>query len=239
VRKRYGFCEAVNEATSGWQALPVRVGSTPTFTVFVIYRHYIHRPKITIAWYNERNGIRTGHAKIFSWVSSFFRNIAGTFLSLFRRAGLGAAGQSDQILDRKAHRAPSQIAPALFVSNKFSFGVSLIVAEGFGLAAAPVAILIDPVVGALFYLLKVVFAAFAFWFFAQSKEKLLRFGWFAYLYTRTIEVYEWIKSTQLYKRVKSRLQAIRESIKEYIRKLPKGRISSLYRDLKKIFKREL
>ena len=124
-------------------------------------------------------------------------------------------------------------------SSLLVFGVSLIVAEGFGLAAAPVAILIDPVVGALFYLLKVVFAAFAFWFFAQSKEKLLRFGWFAYLYTRTIEVYEWIKSTQLYKRVKSRLQAIRESIKEYIRKLPKGRVSSLYRDLKKIFKREL
>ncbi|MRI58079.1 MAG: hypothetical protein C6H99_01075 [Epsilonproteobacteria bacterium] len=117
------------------------------------------------------------------------------------------------------------------------FAGSLLTAEGFGLAAAPVALLVNPFVGAILYLLKVLMAAFSFWFFAQTKSKLLQIAWFSFLYEKTIYFYEWIKSTELYKSVKRCLAAMKASIKEYISRLPKGELRKIYKSIKSLFKR--
>jgi hypothetical protein len=92
--------------------------------------------------------------------------------------------------------------------------------------------------GLILYVAKLPVAGIAFWIFSFSKEKLLSYDWFNTLYILVIRFFEWVKSTKIYKRVRTKIN----HIKEYFKNL-KGegngtasRFSKIYKDLKKLFK---
>ncbi len=93
------------------------------------------------------------------------------------------------------------------------FIISLVVGEGFGLLSPIVAIWGYPFLAIVVYGLKLVVVAFAFWVFNTQKELLLSFKWLNYLYKKILAIIDWIKATQVYKDVVSRVKKIKLYIK--------------------------
>ena len=88
----------------------------------------------------------------------------------------------------------------------------------------------------LIYILKIPVAAFIFWFFNITKEKLLEFKWFNFIYNKLILMIEKIKNSSSYILIKEKSLDIKKSIKENIfstRSKLKKKIMSIYRLLKK------
>jgi hypothetical protein len=80
--------------------------------------------------------------------------------------------------------------------------------------------------GTAVYIGKIPVAAFTFWLFRISKEKLMTFGWFKQGYDALISNIEKIKLSSIYRRISARLKAVKEWLKirlsrsrRYIKKL--------------------
>ncbi len=106
-------------------------------------------------------------------------------------------------------------------SNKyivlFVFTFSLIIGEGFGILSPIIALKGYPFLGIIFYGLKLIVAAFAFWVFNTQKELLLSFPWLKFLYDKVVLFTEWIKSTKVYIKVKQELKNLKIFLKDKIR----------------------
>ena len=119
-----------------------------------------------------------------------------------------------------------------------------IVVEVVGIFAGILALQGNVVVAGLLYLSKIPVAAFAFWLFRISQNKLLSIGWFRYTYNFIMKQIDRLKNTDVYHAVKEKSAAIKDRIKALKRKyLPKGefrkRIKRIYLQLKKIFKKDV
>jgi len=79
-------------------------------------------------------------------------------------------------------------AGILFVSGKVLFGMSL-------------------------YLTKIPIAAFTFWIFRVTEDKLMQFSWFKWLYEFIMRGIDWLKSRDIYKLMMQRLKSIKANIK--------------------------
>ena len=66
------------------------------------------------------------------------------------------------------------------------------------------------IAGATLYAGKIPVAAFTFWLFRLSKEKLMTFGWFKQAYDLVITIMEKIKSSAIYQRISARIKAVKE-----------------------------
>ena len=66
--------------------------------------------------------------------------------------------------------------------------------------------------GLTLYLAKVPIAAFTFWLFRITEDKLMTFGWFKWLYEKLLAGIDWLKATETY-------QSIMEKLKVYKAKL--------------------
>ena len=93
------------------------------------------------------------------------------------------------------------------------FLVPLIIAELMGLYSAQLFISGSILMGIVIYTVKIPVAGITFWIFSFTKEKLLTIDWFKTLYDLLIRFLDWIKSTAIYKRVKDKILAIKQSIK--------------------------
>jgi len=118
-----------------------------------------------------------------------------------------------------------------------------IAVEIVGIVAGVLALQGNVVVAALLYLSKIPVAAFAFWLFRISQNKLLTIGWFRYTYHFVMKQIDRLKNTDVYRTVKEKATAIKHRFKALKRKyLPKGefrkRIKRIYLQLKKIFKKD-
>ena len=110
----------------------------------------------------------------------------------------------------------------LFVSVELAgITAGVLIVQGMGL------------LGVLLYALKIPIAAFTFWLFRISREKLLSFAWFRWAYLKLLTFLDWLKSRQIYrqsmdlfKRVKKRLQKFWEELR---RLFPKGESGFLHR----------
>ena len=99
------------------------------------------------------------------------------------------------------------------------FVVIFIVVEAAGILAGVLIVGGYPLLGLGIYITKIPIAAFTFWLFKVSKEKLLSFGWFEISYRKLIKFIDWIKSLEAYRstievwhRVKRYISGIREKI---------------------------
>ena len=100
-------------------------------------------------------------------------------------------------------------------------------------------------IGVGLYLFKIPIAAFTFWLFRISKDKLLSFAWFAWSYEKTVAGFEWIKSREIYIETVERVKNIKKSIilkTAMLKKFFKERkgtfwveTKSIYQKLKKYF----
>ncbi|ADV46630.1 hypothetical protein [Nitratifractor salsuginis] len=98
--------------------------------------------------------------------------------------------------------------------------------------------------GLMIYALKIPIAAFTFWLFRVSREKLMSFAWFAWAYERLVYWIDRLKATKIYRRsleifgeIKIFLKKIKEELKELFFPESTGegfvtRLKALYRKLK-------
>lgn len=70
--------------------------------------------------------------------------------------------------------------------------------------------------GMTLYLAKVPIAAFTFWIFRITEDKLMLFGWFKWTYDQIMKAIDWLKSCEMYSKTMERLRQIKKSMKEGI-----------------------
>ncbi len=102
--------------------------------------------------------------------------------------------------------------------------------------------------GVTLYLTKIPIAAFTFWMFRVSEEKLMRFGWFRYLYEKLMALIAFVKSLETYRRIMAKARLWKRYLKRRFhlwkaRYFGNGggfvsRMKHLYRSVKKALKRD-
>lgn len=118
-----------------------------------------------------------------------------------------------------------------------------IVVEIVGILAGVLALSGNVILAAMLYIMKIPVAAFAFWLFRVSQDKLLTINWFNYAYSWLMEQIDKLKASEIYQNVKRKTAYIKVRIKIWkITYLPKGelkkRIRRIYTSLKKIIRKD-
>jgi hypothetical protein len=145
-----------------------------------------------------------------------------------------------QKVEEKLHAVNAYVILVLFM-------VMLASVEAFGLYAGYLFVSGNVAIGLSIYLTKIPIAAFTFWMFRVTEEKLMQFGWFEWIYGKIMASIAWLKSLEIYlgtvdllKRtkayVKVRVREIRE--KYFLKESPFiKRLKRLYRSIKQTLKR--
>jgi len=94
------------------------------------------------------------------------------------------------------------------------FTFLLVVVEAAGIYAGVLFVGGQVALGLVLYISKIPIAAFTFWLFRVTEDKLMQFGWFKWLYDRLIRGIEWLKTRQMYLGMVKRLAAVKEGIKK-------------------------
>ncbi len=93
--------------------------------------------------------------------------------------------------------------------------------------------------GLTLYITKIPIAAFTFWVFRITEDKLMQFGWFNWLYSLMIAAVEWVKSKAVYISMIKKIKIVKKEIKD-IMKIFKERYFSKERafsiKIKKLYK---
>jgi len=93
--------------------------------------------------------------------------------------------------------------------------------------------------GAMLYAGKIPIAAFTFWLFRVSKEKLMEFGWFENSYLWVMGMIEKIKQSKVYINTKKKSLQIKSYVKETFFKdksIVKKKVQTIYKKLKDLLK---
>ena len=127
------------------------------------------------------------------------------------------------------------------------FVILLAIVETFGIYAGMLFVSGKILLGLGLYLSKIPIAAFTFWLFRVTEDKLMQFGWFKWLYDWLIHGIEWLKSRSVYMKTMKRLKVLKLEIKEYIKVFKAKyfskessfmqKLKSLYRTIKVSFKK--
>ena len=93
------------------------------------------------------------------------------------------------------------------------FSLLLLLVQGAGIFAGVLFLSGKILFGLLLYLSKIPIAAFTFWIFRISEDKLMHFGWFKWLYEWIMKAIEWLKTREMYVKTMERLLEVKKSIK--------------------------
>jgi len=91
--------------------------------------------------------------------------------------------------------------------------------EGAGLMAGVFFVQGYILFGFLLYLVKIPIAAFVFWLFKVSREKLLSFAWFNWAYNKLMAGLAWLKERDIYKSSMAKIATIKRNIKAFIQRI--------------------
>jgi membrane-bound ClpP family serine protease len=119
------------------------------------------------------------------------------------------------------------------------FVVLLAVVEIFGIYAGMLFMSGQMILGLSLYLTKIPIAAFTFWLFRVTEDKLMQFGWFKWIYDLIMHGIDWLKSLQIYKNTMLRLKKGKEALKRLKNKIKEKYIkeeSPLMKRLKKHYR---
>jgi len=111
-----------------------------------------------------------------------------------------------QKLENRLKTANASVILAMFV-------VLLLLVEIFGIYAGILFVSGQVMLGLGLYIAKIPVAAFTFWLFRVTEDKLMQFFWFKYLYDKLIAGIEWLKSREIYIKTMHRLKVLKERIK--------------------------
>jgi len=71
--------------------------------------------------------------------------------------------------------------------------------------------------GLTLYMSKIPIAAFTFWVFRITEDKLMQFGWFKWIYDLLISAIDWLKSKHIYISTVKKIKRVKADIKVYIK----------------------
>ncbi len=114
-----------------------------------------------------------------------------------------------QKIERGVNLLPRSIVLVLFLSL-------LLGVEGAGLFAGFLFVQGYILFGLLLYITKIPIAAFTFWLFKVSREKLLSYAWFAWLYDKLMQALTWLKEREIYQESMEILGRLKIQIKSMI-----------------------
>ena len=106
------------------------------------------------------------------------------------------------------------VSPSIILSI---FVVLLVIVEAAGIYAGMLFVSGQVVIGLVLYVSKIPIAAFTFWLFRVTEDKLMQFGWFKWMYDQIMKAIDWLKSCEMYIRTIERLVQIKESLKKIIK----------------------
>lgn len=101
----------------------------------------------------------------------------------------------------------------------FVFVILLVMVEAFGIYAGVLFVSGQVVLGLVLYLAKIPVAAFTFWLFRVTEDKLMQFGWFRWLYEKIMEGVDWLKSCEIYIQIIHRLHQVKQRLKAWFKAL--------------------
>jgi hypothetical protein len=111
-----------------------------------------------------------------------------------------------QKLEKLLNRANRYVILILFL-------LPFVIGELFGILSPIVAVQGYVILGVIFYALKLIIVAFAFWLFKVEQEKLLSFKIINYSYQKIVQFTSWIKTTQAFITIKKFIQKAKVWIK--------------------------
>jgi len=94
------------------------------------------------------------------------------------------------------------------------FVVLLATVETFGIYAGMLFVSGQVLLGLALYISKIPIAAFTFWLFRVTEDKLMQFGWFKWLYEKMMAGITWLKSREMYIETMERIKRIKERLKK-------------------------
>jgi len=89
--------------------------------------------------------------------------------------------------------------------------------ETFGIYAGMLFVSGKVLLGLTLYISKIPIAAFTFWLFRATEEKLMQFKWFKWLYDMMTTGILWLKSRKIYIETMERLKGIKDKIKHSVK----------------------
>lgn len=127
------------------------------------------------------------------------------------------------------------------------FVILLTIVEAFGIYAGMLFVSGQVALGLALYISKIPIAAFTFWLFRVTEDKLMQFGWFKWLYDWLMKGIDWLKSREMYIKTMERLKQVKASIKSAVKSFKEKyfskkspfmeKIKSLYRTVKDSLKK--
>ncbi|BAF71333.1 hypothetical protein [Sulfurovum sp. NBC37-1] len=115
-----------------------------------------------------------------------------------------------QKVEAKLHGVNRYVILVIFV-------VMLASVEAFGLYAGYMFVSGHILMGLALYLTKIPIAAFTFWMFRVTEDKLMRFGWFKWIYEKIMAAIDWLKSLDIYQSMMLKIKMTKEKIRQFWR----------------------
>ena len=145
-----------------------------------------------------------------------------------------------QKIEEKLQHVSASVILSIFV-------VLLFIVEAFGIYAGMLFVGGQVVLGLALYISKIPIAAFTFWLFRVTEDKLMTFTWFKWLYTKMLDAIEWLKTRGIYVKTMERLKVLKEKLKattqvlkeKYLSKesLFTAKVKNLYKTIKSSLKK--
>jgi len=87
--------------------------------------------------------------------------------------------------------------------------------EGAGMLAGVMLVRGMVVAAVLLYGAKIPIAAFVFWMFHATENKLLSFGWFRWAYEKILAFFDWIKEREIYQEAREIFRGVKASFRAF------------------------
>lgn len=112
---------------------------------------------------------------------------------------------------QKVEQALQNVNPSVIL---VIFVLLLGIVEAFGIYAGMLFVSGQVILGFTLYLSKIPIAAFTFWLFRVTEDKLMQFGWFKWVYEKLMGAIDWLKSQDVYIQTMEKLKAVKVRLKK-------------------------
>ena len=99
------------------------------------------------------------------------------------------------------------------------FVVLLALVEALGIYAGILFISGQILLGMSLYITKIPVAAFTFWMFRITEDKLMQFGWFKWIYDWIMKGIDWLKSLEIHQSTIRYIKVTKENIKQTMKRV--------------------
>lgn len=110
------------------------------------------------------------------------------------------------------------------------------IVEAFGIYAGMLFVSGQMLLGLVLYISKIPIAAFTFWLFRITEDKLMRFGWFKWVYGWIMKAIDWIKSSEIHQKTVAYLLQVKMRINVFKEKYFSGK-SPFIEKMKQLYTR--